>query len=280
MKIQHESGISAECIAASIYEGGPPIYTVVTRAPKSIDAEFEKHRMLSSNSSSSRAIPVEKIIKQVEEDPWLPLDWRYAQKGMQGDKHIIGAELRACQSRWLDARKDAIDAAKALLEIGAHKQVINRILESWIWQHKVITGTEWENFFNLRCHPAADPAMQTLANCIKEAIETAEPVDRSDGSWHLPFILPNERKVYLDNDNRMVSAARVARISYSNHGTEKIDRYCDLVLADSLKSQRHLTPFEAQARKLKAEDRSCYYRDGAHWSANFRGWLQYRKEIE
>ena len=280
MKIQHESGISAECIAASACNNNPPIYTIVTRSPKYLDAEFCKHRMLSSNSSSSRAIPVEKIIQQIDDEPWVPTDWRKAQKGMQGDEPLLHAPRRDAEETWRMARHDAISAAKKLVKLGVHKQHVNRLLEPWMFQHKVVTGTEWDNFFALRCHPAADPAMQALANCIKEAIEKAEPVDRSDGSWHLPFITDEERKTYPDSSNLMVSAARVARISYANHGTGKVDREADIVLSESLRSQKHLTPFEAQARNLLSSDRDCYFRDGAHWSANFRGWHQFRKEIE
>ena len=280
MKIQHDSGISAECIAASVYSGGPPIYTVVTRAPKCLDAQLEKHRMLSSNSSSSRAIPVKKTIEQVLKDPWIPTDWRKAQKGMQGYEQLDPILVEAARLEFKSFRHKAIEVATEMDNFGCHKQHINRILEPWMWQHKAITGTEWDNFFALRCAKSTDPAMQALANCICETIKKAEPVDRSDGSWHLPFILDDERKTYPDSSNRMVSAARIARISYSNHGTGKIDREADLALADTLKASKHLTPFEAQARKLSASDRDCYFRDDAHWSANFRGWHQFRKEVE
>lgn len=284
MIVRHDdSGISAECIAASVYDGGPPIYTVVTRAPKYLDAEFEKHRMLSSNSSSSRAIPVEQIIEQVRKDPWVPRDWRAAQKGMQGYQKPDRCQQEGANDHWLAARLDAIATARVLVDHGIHKQHINRILEPWMWQWKVVTATEWDNFFNLRCHPAADPAMQALANCIREAVETAKLVDRDDGSWHLPFVLDEERnpeKSWTNYDLLKVSAARCARISYATHGTDKPDWDKDLRLAYRLESDGHLTPFEHQARKLSAIDQGCYSRDGDRWSANFRGWHQFRKEIE
>ena len=280
MKVTHPNGISAECIAASVYKGAPPIYTVVTRSPKFLDAEMRTHRILSQNSSSSRAIPVEKIIKQVEDGPFVPHDWRKAQKGMQGDEPLIGAPRRDAEETWRMARHDAISAAKKLAKLGAHKQLVNRLLEPWTWQDKVVTGTEWENFFNLRCHPAAQPEMQALASCIREAIENAEPIDLSDGSWHLPFVLDEERETFPLEWLLDYSAARCARISYANHGTNQIDRIKDLKLATRLSEDGHRTPFEHQARKLRCEDKGIYFRDDAHWSANFRGWFQYRKEIE
>ena len=51
-----------------------------------IHSEFMTHRMFSRNASSSRAIPVEKMIKQVEEQPAMPIYWGINQPGMQSYK--------------------------------------------------------------------------------------------------------------------------------------------------------------------------------------------------
>jgi len=127
MKIEHPSGISAECIAASSCKDGPPIYTVVTRSPKFIDAEMRTHRMLSQNSSSSRAIPTAKVIEQVKKDPFVPFDWRRNQAGMQGEEHLSDAD--AAVSSWMVARNVAVEQASYLAELGVHKQHINRLLD-------------------------------------------------------------------------------------------------------------------------------------------------------
>ena len=49
--------IEAKIILDSISTHGIRLTTIQTKAPKFLDAEFEKHRMISSNSSSDRALP-------------------------------------------------------------------------------------------------------------------------------------------------------------------------------------------------------------------------------
>ena len=279
MELEHPSGISAVCIAASSYDDGPNIYTVATRSPKWIDAELRTHRMLSQNSSSSRAIPLKRTIEEIERDPFIPFDWRMNQKGMQGEEQITDIEtIRGLRNEWLDAMYDA--AAHATEMSFVHKQHVNRLLEPFTWQMKVITATEWSNFFNLRIAPGAQPEIFELAKLIRDAIDGAEPVDRSDGSWHLPFVLDEEREELSETDTLRISAARCARISYARHGTDDIDVLKDLELHKGLYAERHLSPFEHQARRLEVNEESHTTRDGVRWSGNFRGWLQHRKAIE
>jgi thymidylate synthase ThyX len=173
------------------------------------------------------------------------------------------------------------DAAAHASEMSfVHKQHVNRLLEPFTWQMKVITATEWSNFFNLRIAPGAQPEIFELAKLIRDAIDGAEPVDRSDGSWHLPFVLDEERVDLSEADTLRVSAARCARISYARHGTDSIDVGKDLELADMLYEEKHHSPFEHQARKLGCTEYSHIDKYFGYWSGNFRGWLQHRKVIE
>ena len=48
------------------------LYTFVLRYPRMIHSEFMTHRMFSRNASSSRAIPVNKVIEQVDSKPVVP----------------------------------------------------------------------------------------------------------------------------------------------------------------------------------------------------------------
>jgi len=279
MKLEHPAGISAECIAASSCDGAPNIYTVVTRSPKWLDAELRTHRMLSQNSSSSRAIPLKRMIEQVEQDPFIPSDWRWNQKGMQGEEQITDIDtVRRLRNEWIEAMFDA--AAHAREIDFTHKQHVNRLLEPFSWQTKVITATEWSNFFDLRIAPGAQPEIFELAKLIREVIKGTEPIDRSDGSWHLPFVLDQERVELTEADTLRISAARCARISYARHGTDSIDVEKDLGLAAMLYTEKHHSPFEHQARRLEVNEESHTTHDGVRWSGNFRGWLQHRKVIE
>jgi hypothetical protein len=284
LEYQHEAGIGAECIAASVYCGAHkpiPIYTLVTRTPKHIDAEIEKHRMLSSNSSSSRAIPLSKLTKQVREDPYTPFDVRKSQKGMQGDERLAGLDLAGFQQSWRNRAVRMADHAEHLFDTyGVHKQHINRLLEPFAWQYKVITATEWDNFFALRLAPDAQPDIRIAAECMREAIDNATCIERGAGDWHIPFERDADRELSL-YERLAISAARCARISYVNHGRTDISYEKDMELADMLIKQKHLTPLEHQAVPLtRYEDRSHVDRRGEMWSGNFRGWVQFRKMLE
>ena len=46
--------------------------TLEVTFPRFLLAEFNTHRMLSRNSASSRAIPTERLIKEVRERPFIP----------------------------------------------------------------------------------------------------------------------------------------------------------------------------------------------------------------
>lgn len=281
MKCEHPSGISAECIAASTYDGHHTLYTLVVRAPKFLDAELRTHRMLSQNSSSSRAIPCSKVIEQAETNPFIPPEWRKNQKGMQGYESAAETpeDLMVYESDWLTARDNAVAIAKRPNACGIHKQHVNRLLEPFTWQWKVITATEWKNFFDLRLAENAQPEIQILARLMLDAIRGDVPRLIAD-EWHLPFITQDEADSYPTNENILISAARCARISYANHGTGKIDRDADLDLADLLMREKHLTPFEHQAKRLTPNQESHVDVNEQCWSGNFRGWLQHRKLIE
>lgn len=75
--------ISAKVIAASARQGCPPIVTMELRYPRFIHAEFMTHRVFSRNASSSRAVPVKKMIQDVIDDPAMPVRWGANQPGMQ-----------------------------------------------------------------------------------------------------------------------------------------------------------------------------------------------------
>lgn len=146
--------IKAEIVAHSINEQGDELISILATFPRIILAEVNTHRMLSKNTSSSRAIPFKKMVESVENDPFIPIAWQKEHKGMQGseyltDKHDIEVSLLG----WLEAKEEAIDKAKYLNNCGVTKQLCNRLLEPFMWTTMLITGSRegWENFFKLRC---------------------------------------------------------------------------------------------------------------------------------
>jgi hypothetical protein len=108
--------------------------------------------MFSRNAASSRAVPSSKLIKAIEEDPFVPLAFQRSHSGMQGTEYITDLkEIEFEVADWLDDRDYAIKKAKKRLERGITKQLINRPLETFQYYTTLVTATEWENFFALRC---------------------------------------------------------------------------------------------------------------------------------
>ena len=155
--------ISAEVIADSINTHGDRITTFLLTYPRFIHAELMTHRVFSRNSASSRAIPFEKMLRMVEEDPFIPIAWQKNHKGMQGTEYFTNERISnysecldgnevvyQLEEEWLEAKNCATEQAKNMNELGLTKQLCNRLLEPVMWHTTLITATEFENFFELR----------------------------------------------------------------------------------------------------------------------------------
>ena len=68
--------IEAKIVADSTNLQGHRITTFLLTYPRFIHSELMTHRMFSRNSASSRAIPFEKMLKIVEEDPFISIAWQ------------------------------------------------------------------------------------------------------------------------------------------------------------------------------------------------------------
>jgi len=287
--------IEAKVICDSINKDGVRITTFQVRAPKFIDAELRTHRMLSQNSSSDRAIPFNKMVAK---EFYFPDDVRKNQKGMQGYEKLNEVDTEAFHK---DLRYMLDEIVEYLVDWDGivHKQHLNRYLLGFSMQDKVITGTEWNNFFKLRLAADAQPEIQEVARKMKEAMDKSTPELLKPGQWHLPYVSPYDEEgnpsYYSDAEVAIkCSVARCARVSYSNHDGTAQDVEKDLKLYDFLVSSGHLSPLEHQATPMQGYDIginessvrtwengiSHMDKDFALWSANFRSWIQYRKTQE
>lgn len=305
--------ITARIIAASAHpQGGPNLYTLQLRYPKFIHGELMTHRVFSRNASSSRAIPVERLIQDVLDDPVMPMHWGKNQPGMQAHEECdelvrlpdgcvddihrrpwYGTRDRA----WLAYRDEAVKAAQAFHKAGYHKQIVNRLLEPFCHINVVVTATEWSNFFALRCHPDAQPEMRVLAELIRDRISCA-PVKRlASDEWHLPYVTEDEQLVFAREVTthdasergywatlRQLSVARCARVSYLTQDGKAPTIEQDLALYDRLAGAvpLHASPCEHQA--TPDEFRGGDPGDPNNWDCpylhgNLRGWVQYRKTL-
>jgi thymidylate synthase ThyX len=257
---------------------------LLPRFPKVLLQELNTHRMLSRNAASSRAIPIEKMIERVKADPYIP-NWTANQRGMQGAL-IDDKELRYQGDReWLAARDNAIAATVSLMRRGIHKQNANRLLEPFIRVPVLISGTEWQNFFKLRCDAAAHPDFRSVARAMQAALDESKPQLLNPGEWHAPYFADGERDRPFD-ERLKIAVARAARISYSTHDG-KFDLEKDITLHDRLLESGHMSPFEhcaiavcraylpsvCQGYGETADAKRIYTR-------NYRGWYSYRAHLE
>lgn len=275
-------------------QGQEPLTTLHLRYPRFIHAEIMTHRVFSRNARSSRAVPVKTMIEEVLIDPVIPWHWTKNQPGMQGEVgHVESVLLQELESwmrgedyhstytaeeAWLEARDLAVRAAKGFADAGYHKQISNRLLEPFMWIDVLVTADKWDNFFELRDHPDAEPHFQELAQMIRKAIDEADAQELTAGEWHLPYITEEDRAELPLEDLQKVSVARCARISYTpfdgNASYEReFERFKKL-----LGPPVHASAFEHVAQADWIDQ------PYAEWAnpeqhRNFTGWNQYRAQF-
>ena len=232
----------------------------------------------SRNASSSRAIPVERLIKDVLDDPAMPVSWGKNRRGMQAEEELSVEYRGYAELLWFKARHYAVQQAREMAGLGLHKQIVNRVIEPWCHINVVATFTELDNFYALRRHPDADPTMQALANAMWDAEQASTPKLLRPGEWHLPYVADG----YELDIGRKVSVARCARVSYLTHDGRRTTVDEDLELYERLlgSAPLHASPAEHQATPDRKRGTSWI---GKGWWAhpelhgNLVGWVQYRK---
>ena len=265
---------TAEIIADSYnFENGERLTTFVVTFHRFILAEFNKHRIFSSNASSSRAVPVKKTIKYVKDLNLQPLHWGKNQPGMSANEEFTEQEIEDLNllKDWQDLKLHCLQTAERWESLGVHKQITNRLLELFNTITLIVTATDYENFFLQRCHPAAQPEMQALAYAMNDCYVNSKPVMIQEGQLHLPFYHVDIDKFVDLPEMIKVLIGRIARVSYLNHNGIR-DNESDLALFNKLYSAqpRHYVPFEHVAI---AQDNNKYF-------ANFKGFKSIRFMLE
>lgn len=268
---------------------GVTLWTLVIKYHRFVHAEALRHRVYSRGVGSSRAVPVERMVARATA---MPLHWGSNKPGMQAGAELTGWRLWTAKLLWKAGMVFTRRLSLTLAKLGLHKQLANRWTEPCQWVEEVITGTEWENFFTLRAHEAAQPEIAALAMTIRAVLDSHRPRlvgsgDRTNvWNWHLPFVNQVEResaaKGYYDSRGpwynclylAKLSAARCARASYFNHDGSNPSHVKDLALFDKLREDPkvlHASPSEHQAYPMPAP---------WQWSRNLRGFRQHRELLE
>lgn len=346
-----KSGITAKLVAFSKSKSGQKIATFELEYPRTIHSEVRTHCMLDMNASSSRAIPMKFMREQVSQNIAFPAVLTKNQAGMQGREihdgwieleiiadvykwkledllkyfEDIGAEVDAENMRisyqqyienWV--LKSTLADHEVLERSGLHKQITNRLVEPYQFIKTIVTGTEFDNFFNLRFQEDADPTLIELANLMAHLYYTTEPEELSWREWHTPYVL-HERdsdgklkyfvfnesgdKQYLsgglNGDAVKVSCCACAQVSYRKLDTspEKVQRVYDLLINGGIihgsafshvacpMCRMFASPIEGDCINVSVlpktwQDGVTHMdRQGNLWSSKFKGWIQYRKLI-
>jgi hypothetical protein len=274
--------ISAKVIAHSRCRiSGKELFTLQLRYPRWIHAELMTHRQFSRNASSSRAIPVKKLLADMLRDPAYPIYWGSNQKGMQAGKPLTGWRLGTVKAAWWLGKWAAAGAAWMADKAGAHKQVVNRLIEPFCHINVVVSSTEWSNWEALRQHGDAEPHIHHLAREMKKVMYWSDPIILSPGEWHTPYVDvtdEDEEPAAASGGAAILavklSVARCARTSYLTHEGKEPSMEEDLKLHDRLLDSEplHASPAEHQATP------DPYGEHRSQWG-NFQYFRQYRKTL-
>lgn len=297
----HPNFIRVEVVCDSIVDG-VRLTTLRTRYPEIIHNEVLRHRVVSHSVESSRAVPLNKAIQSVREEPYIPFKWGAKQKGMHADDVVPAFAQHEAAKLWLEQRDQAIQAALRLDSLGVHKENGSQLLKPFIYIDDLWSSTDWTNFFNLRTPVQAREEIRTLSRAIRHAMEASTPKKRN---YHLPFIEDGEvqecvrkravlraelrsspllrkeslalRKGYLLDMPLvmlcLVSAARAARTSFGNTGQTRP------LAEDLLKGVEHASNGHSSVLEHAAFiDDAIEEATETLPPSNFRPpWLQFRK---
>ena len=307
--VEGKGSIVARVVADSINKNGNRITTFELEYHRFIHSELMTHRLFSRNAMSSRAVPVSKMIEQVRNNPATPIHWGKNQAGMQAVDVLMDESLENAKRQWRQSAIYAASQAEIMSNIGAHKQIVNRLLEPFQMMKTVLTATEFDNFFWLRCDSDAQPEIQELANCMFEAMKQSQPEVLESGQWHTPYVehvfkggkfetycLTDEDdniiKLLTEEEAKAISASCCAQVSYRtlNNTYEKaMDIYSKLASGRKV----HASPFENVAKVMKytnisqLEPNEVWEKGVTHvdkngdlWSGNIKGFIQLRQTME
>src|ERR1700722_2504095 len=252
-----------------ISNNSPRLTTFQLKYPRFVHQELLTHRVFSRNSSSSRAVPTNKLLEQIRNNPAIPIEIGKNCPGMQSKELLDEDTTKVVINMWKDLADQCAEIAYKMSKLGVHKQISNRVVEPFTFMHTIVTATDYDNFFQLRCAESADPTIRTLAQMMQKEYNTNNPTKLTSYDWHLPYITKDEKQKYDNHTCALISAARCARISFINHDGSNCIVEKDLELAERLFKDKHLSPFEHQARP------------GLWGNNNFaKGWTQFRARIE
>lgn len=312
MRVVGENGIYAELVqhSADDRDANNEVLTVNVKYGLIIHAEFLRHRQLSRGVKSNRAIPMKKIRAEVINDPYVPVWFGAAKRGMVSSEEVKYKGI--ARGLWLKSRYVMCGVHWLAEKFGAHKEWANRLLNPWQFVRETITATEWDNLFALRLDDGAQRDIKEVVRCIYELKKRSNPTLLVAGQWHVPYIyrawVTPQSLSYFSNQADAVlgvreltleeaikcSAARCARSSYDNHDGSAPDVGKDLELYSTLidSTPVHASPVEHPCTPMEVITSGIWGasapwekgvthldRGQNYWSGNMKGFIQYRQLV-
>ena len=167
--------------------------------PTVLLAELRTHRIITQGSlyehmeldnfnmsaNSARAIPANKYLQKVLDNPFIPI-WTKQQKGMSGELITDKEKIKFYDNTWKGNLQTLIDYGIENYTSGenVHKQNVNRLLAPFAYTTCIISGTEWDGFFSLRC-PEYEIQCATNGKCVyKSKKALLEDFPDYNGNWN------------------------------------------------------------------------------------------------
>ena len=226
------------------------IITYKLTFPRIILSEVNTYKMIEKNTSSSRAIPFEKMVEVVEKEPFIPLAWQRSHKGMQGTEYITNSDdIQMLELEWVSAKNYAIKQAKVLNNMGASKQICNRLLEPFMWVTQLCTGTResFEHLFEQRC-PIYDISNEVLELAAsdtetsfkskKDVIKRFPQLSKKDDLWWLQHNKGQAEIHFMDLAEKMYDALNESEpILYINSLNDFYDNFWHIPFEEEIKEK-------------------------------------------
>lgn len=224
--------------------------------PLFIHAELMSHRAFSRNCASARAIPTARMIELAKEHSTAPVQFRLNQAGMRPAEACSSNVNNQAHKVWDQAMHSACEYAE-MLGAGAgdglnvHKQWVNRLLMPFTHMSTILSTTELDNFYHLRCNTelASDSDAQEeifmLASSMKQ-LDTE--TDAVVSPYHIPFYPDIDPLITTQYELIKIlidSVAKISRESYMRTDADKtFSENCEQIIRLFNNGRTHWSPFE------------------------------------
>ena len=202
--------------------------TVLATFPRIILSEINTHRMLSKNTSSSRAIPFEKMLEAVQNNPFTPFAWQKYHPGMQGSEYLdetVKYDLISFMdilNNTISNTEDEKERARLSKRIEEKTKIIKELLTPYTLLEKTLP--EWWLFARDKAVEAASilyvfDVTKQLCNILLEPFMwTTMLITGSKEGWQNFFNLrcPSYKLIGLDEENVKSRKEWLEKIQFSS----------------------------------------------------------------